>query len=191
MTTDSGRSLLRDRARPHGPWLAVVRAVGRGFGLLPRVLAAGASLGWMLSIWWLSSGPIDVRMSVPASDFLWNLAHAPVFGLLAALVSVAAAPRPLPSGWPHPGRLACLVALLAVAAWAAIDELHQARSGRHGSAFDVATDLTGAACVLWLACYAGRSGADERGMRRRILVGLGACAAAAALTTVADRFGTG
>lgn len=173
----------------HGPWLAVVRGVGRGFGLLPRALAAVASLGWMLSIWWLSSGPIDIRVSVPASDFFWNLAHAPVFGLLAALVATAAASRPLPRAWPHPGRLAWLVAFLAVAAWAALDELHQARSGRHGSVFDVATDLTGAACVLWWASYAGQHGADEKGMRRRIAAGAGLCAAAAGLTTLVDRLG--
>lgn len=185
----------RERDRPEEPeprglWLAVVRGVGYVLGLLPRRVAAGAALGWMLLIWWLSSGPIDARLPLPAADFFWNLAHAPVFGLLAALVATAAAPRPLPRDWPHPGRLAWLVALLVVAAWAASDEFHQARvGGRHGSPFDFATDLSGAAGVLWLATYAGRRGAHERGMRRRLLVAAGLCAAVAAVTTVADRLG--
>jgi len=144
----------------------------------------------MLGIWWLSSGPIDIRPPVPASDFFWNLAHAPVFGLLAALVAAAAAPRPLPFDWPHPGRTAVLVALLVALSWAAADEYHQARvEGRHASLFDFATDVTGAASALWLASYAGRRGAHERGMRARIAIAIGLCAAAAGLTTIADRLG--
>ena len=176
--------------RPIGPWIAVVRGVGRAIGAQPRRRAAGAALGWMVGIWWLSSGPIDVRTPIPAADFFSNLAHAPVFGMLAALVAAAAAPRPLPADWPHPGRTACLVAFLVVAIWAGTDELHQARvGGRHGSPFDFATDVTGAAGALWLASYAGRDGAHERGMRGRMLSVVGLCAVVAGLTTVADRLG--
>ena len=173
---------------PSGPWLAIVRGFGRVLGALPRPIAAGAALGWMVLIWWLSSGPIDIRPPIPISGFVWNLAHAPVFGLLAALVAAAAAPRPLPADWPHPGRTACLVAFVAVAIWAAADELHQSRVvGRHGSPFDFATDLAGAAGALWLAAYAGRHGAHERGMRGRLAAAVGLCAAMAALATIADR----
>ena len=176
--------------QPSGPWLATVRAVGRVLGALPRPVAAGAALGWMVLIWWLSSGPIDFRPPLPAAGFFWNLAHAPVFGLLAAFVAAAAAPRPLPADWPRPGRTACLVAFLAVGIWAAADELHQARvAGRHGSPFDFATDVTGAAGALWLASYAGRRGAHERGMRGRLVVAIGLCAAMAGLATIADRMG--
>jgi hypothetical protein len=157
---------------------------------MPRGIAAVAACGWMLLIWWLSSGPIDFRPPLPASGFLWNLAHAPVFGLLAALVATAAAPRPLPPRWPNPGRLAGLAAFLAVAAWAAADEFHQARvDGRHGSPFDFATDVTAAASVLWLASYAGRRAASEGGMRLRLGIAIGLCAFVAGATTLADRLG--
>jgi hypothetical protein len=182
----------RDEGPPgaRGPGLAIVRGFGRVLGAMPRPVAAGAALGWMVLIWWLSSGPIDFRPPLPAAGFVWNLAHAPVFGLLAALVAAAAAPRPLPADWPRPGRTACLVALLVAMSWAAADEYHQSRvDGRHGSLFDFATDVTGAAGALWLASYAGRRGAHERGMRGRIALAIGLCAALAGLTTIADRLG--
>jgi VanZ family protein len=170
------------------PMLPLLRSLGRVLGLLPRPLAAAASFGWMALIWWLSSGPIDVAPPLPASDFFWNLAHAPVFGVLAALVALAAAPRPLPRSWPDPGRRARLVALVLVAAWAAADEWHQWRvPGRHGSPLDFLTDVAGAACVLWIAAYAGRQRADEGGLRRRIAIGVGLCAAAALAATLVDR----
>lgn len=185
-----------DRRRPDaggsggGAALAVVRGFGRILGAMPRGIAAAAALGWMLLIYWLSSGPIDFRVPLPASGFLWNFAHAPVFGLLAALVATAAAPRPLPPHWPNPGRLAGLVAFLAVTAWAAADEYHQSRvDGRHGSLFDFATDVTAAASVLWVASYAGRRAASERGMRVRLGVALGLCAFVAGVTTLADLLG--
>jgi hypothetical protein len=172
------------------PTLTLGRGFGRALGLLPRPLAAALAVGWMALIWWLSSGPIDLEPPLPAADFFWNLAHAPVFGLLAALVAVAAAPRPLPASWPDPGRRARLVALALVAAWAAVDEWHQSRvPGRSGSPFDWLTDLTGAASALWLAAYAGRAGAAEAGLRRRVAIAVGACAAAALLTTLIDRAG--
>lgn len=168
--------------------LALVQGAGRALGALPRPVALAAALGWMLTIWWLSSGPIDVHPPIPAADFFWNLAHAPVFGLLAALAAVAAAPRPLPGSWPDPGRRARLVAFAAVAAWAAIDELHQGRvPGRSSSPFDFATDAVGAACVLWIAGYAGSHGASEAGLRRRFAIAIALCAAAAFTSTVADR----
>jgi hypothetical protein len=170
------------------PLLALFRGIARVLGALPRPLAAALAVAWMGLIWWLSSGPIEVKPPLPASDFFWNLAHAPVFGLLAAFAAVAAAPRPLPSSWPDPGRRARLVAFGLVAAWAALDEWHQARvPGRHGSPLDFLTDVTGAACVLWIAAYAGSARAGEGGLRRRLAIGVGACAAAALVTTLADR----
>lgn len=170
--------------------LPLVRSIGRALGHLPRLVAAAAALGWMGLIWWLSSGPIEVRPPLPAADFFWNLAHAPVFGLLAVLVAVAAAPRPLPGSWPDPGRRPRLVALVLVAGWALLDEWRQAHVvGRHGSPFDFVTDLTGAACVLLVAAYAGRAGASEDGLRRRVALGIGACAAAALVTTLVGRAG--
>lgn len=189
--TDSLQSSSDRRGREaRGPWLAAVRGVGAMLGAMPRPIAAAATIAWMALIWWLSSGPIGIRPTLPAADFFSNLAHAPVFGLMAALVATAAAPRPLPASWPRPGRTAGLVALLVVAIWAGVDEFHQARvGGRHGSPFDFATDLTGGAVALWLAAYAGRRGAHERGMRRRLALAIALCAAVAGVTTVADRLG--
>jgi len=170
-----------------GPALALVRGLARALGALPRPLAALATSGWMLLIWWLSSGRIRVRPPLPASDFFFNLAHAPVFGVLAALAAVAVAPRPLPRSWPDPGRRARLGAIAVVAAWAAIDELHQwTVPGRSASPFDLATDVVGAVCVLWIAAYAGSPTANERGLRWRLAIGVGLCAAAALATTLAD-----
>jgi uncharacterized membrane protein YphA (DoxX/SURF4 family) len=171
-----------------GPWLALVRGFARALGVLPRPAAALTVAGWMLFIWWLSSGPIDVRPPLPARGFFANLAHAPVFGMLAALVAAAAAPRPLPRSWPDPGWRARLVALATVAAWAVTDEWHQSYvEGRGSSPFDALTDVTGAACVLWIAAYAGGATASERGLRRRLALGSGACVAAALAATLADR----
>lgn len=170
------------------PALALVHGLARALGALSRPLAVAAAGGWMLLIWWLSSGPIDVHPPIPEMDFFWNLAHAPVFGVLAALTAVAVTPRPLPGSWPDPGRRARLVAFLLVAAWAATDELHQGRvPGRSSSPFDFATDVVGAACVLWIAGYAGSPGADERGLRRRFAIGIALCAAAALASTAVDR----
>jgi len=179
---------LRPAAEAPARGLAIVRAIGRGLGALPRPIAVAAAGGWMLLIWWLSSGPIDVTPPLPAADFFWNLAHAPVFGVLAAFAAVAVARRPLPASWPDPGPRARLLALAVVATWAGLDELHQSQvPGRHGSPFDFATDVAGAAAVLWIASYAGRPAASERGLRRRLALAAGVCAAAALATTLADR----
>jgi hypothetical protein len=171
-----------------GAAFALVRGVGRALGALPRPVAAAALAGWMALIWWLSSGRISVKPPLPASGFLFNFAHAPFFGMLAALAAAAAAPRPLPRSWPDPGRRARWIAFAIVAGWAVIDELHQGRvGGRHASPFDLVTDVAGAASVLWIAAYAGGARADERGLRLRLAVALALCAAAAFLSTFVDR----
>lgn len=166
----------------------LVGALARAFGAVPRPLAALATASWMGLIWWLSSGRIRVRPPLPASDFFFNLAHAPVFGFLAALAAVALAPRPLPPSWPDPGRRVRLAAFALVVGWAALDERHQAGvAGRSASVFDFLTDAVGAACVLWIAAYAGRPGADEGGLRRRLAIAAALCALAALTTSLADR----
>ena len=178
-----------DRAGERAGWAcALVGGLGRALGQLPRALAGAAAAGWMLLIWWLSSGPIDVKPPLPAPGFFWNLAHAPVFGLLAALTATALAPRPLPSSWPDPGRLARVAAFVVAVGWAALDELHQARvASRHGSLLDLVTDATGAACVLWIAAYAGSARAGERGLRTRLAIAVLLCIAAGLTATLGDR----
>lgn len=167
----------------------LVAALAGALGALPRPVAALATAGWMGLIWWLSSGRIRVRPPLPAVDFFFNLAHAPVFGFLAALAAAAAAPRPLPPTWPDPGRRARIAAFAIVMGWAALDELHQAGvAGRSASPLDFLTDAAGAVGVLWVAAYAGRSSADERGLRRRLAIAASLCIAAALMTSLADRF---
>jgi hypothetical protein len=176
------------RRAQEGIAFALVRALASALGAVPRPLAALATASWMGLIWWLSSGRLQVRPPLPASDFFFNLAHAPVFGFLAALAAVAVAPRPLPSAWPEPGRRARLVAFALVLGWAVLDEIHQSGvAGRSASPFDFLTDAVGAACVLWIAAYAGRPAAHEGGLRRRLVIAAALCVAAALVTTLVDR----
>jgi VanZ family protein len=186
------RTLPIDTGPPRGPGLALVRGIGRALAPLPRALAAIAAVAWMLLIWWLSSGPVRFQPPLPVADFFWNLAHAPVFAVLAVLAAAAVTPRPVPVGWPDPGPARRLLAFALVALWAATDEWHQSHVvGRHGSPLDFATDTAAAASVLWLAAYAGRLEARESGLRRRAGLAVALCAAAAAVTTIADRAALG
>jgi len=129
-----------------------------------------------------------VPMPLPERDFFWNLAHAPTFGLLGVLLARALAARPLPAAWPHRSFARLALAVLAVALWAGIDEVHQGFvPGRNASPFDFATDVTGAACALWVAAYALRADAGEGGLRWRLLAAVALCALAAAASTARDR----
>lgn len=171
-----------DRAR--GPLLALAQILVRGLARLPRPLAGAAAAGWMLLIWWLSSGPIGIEPVVPLQDFVWNLAHAPTFGLLAVLLARAVAGPRLAAGWPRGALPPLLLAWLLVAAWAGLDEWHQARvPARTGSGWDFLTDVTGAAAALGLVHYAARADASGRGFARRLALALAACAVAAAAAT--------
>lgn len=177
----------RGASAAFGPLLGFVLGLGRALGAVPRPLAALALGAWMSLIWWLSSGPIDVRPPLPAPGFFWNLAHAPVFGILTVLAALTAAPRPLPGAWPDPGRQARALAFLLVIAWAALDELHQSRvASRSASPFDFLTDAVAAACVLSVAAYAGHAQASEQGMRRRLAIAIALCALAALASTIRD-----
>lgn len=164
-------------------WRGLFERVGRGLLRLPRPLALLLPLLWMGLIWNLSSRTFDA----PAGGFgMWeyvaNLAHAPLFGLLAlfwcaALVRGASAAGTLPPlGARHAGGVLALVAVYAL-----LDEWHQSHTpGRDPSAGDVATDLVGAACVLWIVATLGAR-RDESVLRRRLLLCVGACLGITAL----------
>ena len=49
------------------------------------------------------------------------------------------------------------------------------------------SDLVGAACVLWIAAYVGRSRALETGLRQRLLLGVLFCCSSAAAAVWVDR----
>lgn len=127
----------------------------------------------MAGIWRLSEGA-----GGPGGDsFLWgvigNLAHAPLFGLLAMWIALAG--RRVSSEW-ESGRVwvrlgASQRALIVggVLLWGIIDELHQSQvPGRTASFWDLATDGLAAWMVLWVVVGVGAAGASEGDTRLRL-----------------------
>ncbi len=172
-------------AEPPGRWLGLVRAVASCLTGLPRYATLSIAVSWMVLIWALSSGSFDTPPGVPSR--LWslaaNLAHAPLFGLLALLALGTLCARGVPA--PRPSRAALCGAFLWALAWGVIDELHQSGTpGRHASAYDVVTDAVGALLVLWVAGYVTSERAHERGLLRRLGLGLVVCLLTAGVVTL-------
>jgi hypothetical protein len=167
--------------------LSLLRRAADVLVALPRSVALFVALAWAGGIWWLSS------TSMPPGDpsFTWsaiaNLAHAPLFGLL-ALWLIAALPRRASLGrrpWPALELGPALLVLLAVGAYGCVDEWHQSwTEGRDASFADIVTDLVGAAGVLLVARYVAQHAANEVGLRLRLLAAAATCVAAAVLATV-------
>jgi VanZ family protein len=153
---------------------------------LPVFLAASLVLAWAGFIWNLSG-----RSFAAPAEPLWtwelvtNLAHAPLFGILALLLA-ALLLRPLVAdGWPRFAALPAASVLVLCVLYGAFDEWHQARvPGRDSSSLDLVTDFVGASAVLWIVFYLGRREASERGLWARLLGGACLCFAAAALATL-------
>lgn len=179
--------VLEDGGRVTAWPLALVRALGSALIALPRpagVLLAG---GWMAFTWWLSSGPRGPQDGGPWWPFFANLAHAPLFGLL-ALWWIVALPRTESADgarrWAQLDARGMGVVLALALAWGAVDEWHQSSvDGRVSSWTDLVTDGVGATAVLVVAAYAGRADASARGLWWRLGLGLVACAAAAGVAT--------
>lgn len=165
-----------------GSWLGGLRGVLRALRRQPRALAWVAPVAWMGLLWWASDQPARPDLGRGAALALaWNLAHAPAFATLALLLLPLA-----PRRWSRAGagRGEQVWALLVAVAYGVVDEWHQSWvPGRQASALDVATDAAGALCALWIAGYVGREGAEEAGLRRRLLVGLALCLATAGAVT--------
>lgn len=118
--------------------------------------------------------------------YLSNLAHAPLYGLLALWMALL---LPRESGWPRIDLRSASLVLAGVAAFGVVDELHQRFVARRDlSLLDLATDLTAGACTLWVAASAGRPRASDTGLYGRLLVSSGLCLAAAAAATSVPRF---
>jgi hypothetical protein len=165
-----------------GSLLGLLRSAAATLAALPRPVAGLAVALWMAGTWWLSSDTRDVPGSGPLSAFLANLAHAPLFGGLAALVWRALA---FDAAAP-PTRAAAVAAFALAVGWAVTDEWHQAFvPGRQTSVLDLATDAAGAAGALWLLALAWRPDTAEAGARRGALAVVLACAAAAGAATCA------
>lgn len=164
-----------------GPLVRALRGVGSFLLRVPLPLALLIVVLWGLVIWDLSS----TRVPLPRGphlgwEFLSNLAHAPLFGLLALWVA-AVVLRERDGGWPRPSRARDALVLGSVLAYGVLDELHQSRvPGRDASALDVLTDVVGAAVVLWIVRTLGRAPA-ERTLLARLGLGLLLCCASAAL----------
>ena len=158
--------------------------VGAFLAGLPRPVGALLVLSWMGLIWALSER--EGHPEPPTLDVLaWigNLAHAPLFGLL-ALFALGVVARPRPGSWVRPGPLSLGAVALFVLLWGVIDELHQRSTpGRSSTISDVVTDVVGALSVLWVADFLARAEPGERGLGKRLAVGLAACAASAAWAT--------
>jgi VanZ family protein len=160
---------------------SLLRSVGAALQRLPRPLAALATVAWMGVITALSAMPAKKVGGHPILSFVWNLGHAPIFGILAACLALC---MPRMDGWPRLGRREVVSVLAVVLAFAVFDELHQGRVvGREASVLDLVTDLTGAACMLWIVRFVGRPAARDGDLRSRLALCVLLCACAAALST--------
>lgn len=135
-------------------------------------------------IWSLSSRQevLPEGTDSPLWVFLANLAHAPLFGLLALWIGLAGLPRaPVAKERAGPipalglARSSCV--WLAAVSYGALDEWHQSWvPGRDATVSDVLIDGLGAGLVLWIGAYLAQAEATGSGMRQRLLGGVGLCA---------------
>lgn len=171
-------------ARPRRGALTLLRRTGAALLSVSRSTATIPLLAWAVLIWALSSQPPRAVVDhVTLKVYLANCAHAVEFGVLALLVALT---LPRSGGWPRLDARGTGVALLIVAAYATLDELHQGLTpGRNAAVPDVLTDLCGAACTLWIAAYVVRPDATEAGLARRFVLGLLVCFASGGLATIA------
>jgi len=173
-TEESGRGL----------WLGLLRLVGRVLLRMPRVLTGLLAAAWMTLIWRLSSQTLDpIEPSFLISTF-YNLAHAPLFGILTLFLAAAFLARPR-GAWPVTGLWQLAPILAAVLLYAIVDEWHQSLTpGRDPSIMDVTTDLVAGSCTLWVIAYLGPARASERGLRGRLLVGCALCILSSSLCSL-------
>ena len=104
-----------------------------------------ATVLYMAGITFLSSVPRPPRLHPPVLQYALNLGHIPLFAGLTYLLIRTIAPR-----WrPFLTTRACVLTAVALAAFAALDELHQAFvPGRSASPTDLLLDMMGIGAVL-------------------------------------------
>lgn len=159
--------------------LRTLRLTGDLLARIPRPVSAVLAVAWGAWLWLLSSGaPPDVPHTTPWT-YLMNLAHAPLFGVLALLLALTL-PRSTARGWPDLTSQRQLAVLVCVGLYGVIDEWHQSFTpGRESTWKDVLTDLVGAAVTLAVASYLARGTATQGGLGWRMTGGLLVCGAAA------------
>ena len=164
----------------------MVRGFARLMGKLPRGLGPILAAVWYGFIFTISSQQDIGRPGIITGDWMMNAGHSLLFGLLALCLLLC---LPRREGWPVIGRASSGAVLGMVLVLAALDELHQGTvPGRHMAVTDVITDMTGAACVVWICAYAPSTSASERGIRARLMLGIAACCLAGAVATLADDY---
>ncbi|MCY2959349.1 MAG: VanZ family protein [Planctomycetota bacterium] len=154
---------------------ARLRAVHPGIG-------AALLCAWMVLIWTLSAQPpSDLSQGSHTGAWVTNLAHAPEYAGLALWLALAVR---RPGADVAPTARAAFWILAFCVLHGAVDELHQGTvPGRDASAFDVLTDLCGAASAVSVL----RAAHDRRKFALAILIGIAACIAAAGLATFVPR----
>jgi len=165
--------------------LRAARGFGASLGRLSRVCGPIFALGWYGMIFAISSQRTGIAAGPIGGGWILNTGHSFLFGLLALWLLIA---LPRRAGWPLLQAKSVALVMGLVLVLAVLDELHQGSvPTRHMSATDVLTDLTGAACVVWICAYTASAAAGERGLRIRLGLCFAACFAAGGLATIAEQ----
>jgi len=128
--------------------------------LRSRTLALLLAVGWAALVWTLlTSTKVKVGPWYPWMPWVWNLGHAPLFGVQAALIGLTLRPGRVPgpdapgSDAPraaHVARRAFFLGAALALLYGVLIEWRQAQvPGRVASGFDVLTDGVGALGVPW------------------------------------------
>jgi VanZ family protein len=166
--------------------LTVIRGSGRLAVALPRSFWLGTAALWAGGIYYLSSRP-----SPPAEgSYLWawiaNMAHAPLYGLLALWLALALPREDCSLGhkWSRLEPKYFHLVLWTVLAFAISDELHQISvAGRDSSPFDLFTDFCATFITLKVATTAPTDITPKQ-MARDLKKGVLLCSLAALAATV-------
>lgn len=122
--------------------------------LRSRTLAQLLAVGWAALTWTLlTSTKVSVGVWYPWMPWAFNLGHAPLFGVQAALIGLALHPGRVPGPAPDGGRAARRAfffgAALALLYGVLIEWRQSQIPGRTASGLDVITDAIGALGVPW------------------------------------------
>jgi hypothetical protein len=150
-----------------GAFGRALRAAGHVLLALPRAAGLVLAVLWLGVIRWLGQGHGGFSHRVSWFSFTLNTGHAALYGILALWLLLS---LPRRAGWPLIDAGAIRALLASVFTFGLADEVIQSFTpGRNGSLLDVVTDLCGAGSIVVLATYLGSAGADERGLRWRLL----------------------